>query len=72
MKADNSFETTGHNRTVKITGIPTDHPSDPSELTITINYVRNPGDDIGRVHMAVALDKHVIPAIIRAINGIDP
>lgn len=66
MKADNTI--TGHNRTIRITGIP-----DPKgegflpELTITVNYVQQPNEG-GSVYKAVTLDGVVIPAIIEALN----
>ena len=65
MQAENS--TTEHNRTIRVTGIPAKHPLDRTELLITIGYVddENDGD---RIHKAVALDNHVIPEIIAALN----
>lgn len=68
MQATN--EGTGHNRTIKLTGIP-----DPegkgllSELTITVNYTYGFNDADKVVDRAVTLDSVVIPEIIRAINN---
>ena len=69
MKADNSFAITGHNRIIKITGIPTEHPGDLTELTIQINYRIEPNDGSSTIYKAIALDHHVIPAIVKALNS---
>lgn len=62
MKAEN--ETTDHNRTIKLTQIPS---PDVSSMEITINYVHGDNEQ-GRIYKAVALDNIVIPAIISALN----
>jgi len=66
MKADNSFETTGHHRIIKVTGIPTKSPHEYSELTIQVNY-KGEGD----AFKGIALDTHIIPAIVAGINATD-
>lgn len=69
MKADNL--TTDHNRTIKLTELPTCAfgvgRDLPAELTITVMYQRCPGDRT--LDSAVSLDSVVIPEIIRAINN---
>lgn len=67
MKATNKFEITGHNRTIKVTEIPTNQPGDLSELTIQITYTKNTNEG-AVIDKAIALDTHVIPAIIKALN----
>ena len=63
MKIENN---TNHSRTLVVTNIPKKHPNDLDTLTITISYV---DDNTGsRLYKAIALDHHVIPAIISAIN----
>lgn len=64
MKAEN--ETTGHNRTLRITGIP-GAEAPLRELCITIGYVSGSNDG-AVIDKAVTLDSVVIPAIIEAIN----
>jgi hypothetical protein len=67
MKAENL--TTDHNRTIRLTGIPSKHPHDPVEMLITINYIHKDGDGSAVIDKAVTLDSTVIPAIINAINA---
>lgn len=56
MKADN---TTGHSRTIRITGI----PDVLDEIEITVNYT---GD--GNAAKGIVLDTFVIPAIMAGLN----
>lgn len=65
MKVEN--ETTGHNRTLRLTGIEGDRRKCGvlPELTITISYVNDDGHGI---YKAITLDNVVIPAIIKALN----
>lgn len=66
MKAQN--ETTGHNRTLHLTGLKGGDSmlTDLTELTIKISYV---DDDVSsRLSKALTLDHEVIPAIIKALN----
>lgn len=69
MKAEN--QTTGHNRTIRFTDIPSDndpgHKNDVRELLVHIKCVEN--HEEGVVFQAIALDHVVIPAIIQAINA---
>ena len=63
MKAEN--QSTGHNRTIKITEI--DQKSNlPTEITITVTYKAN--ENIAVVDQAVLLDKFIIPQIVKALN----
>lgn len=59
MKADNSFETTGHSRVIKFTGI----PDEKTELTVNVSYI---GDS--NIANAIPLDQHIIPAIMERFN----
>lgn len=68
MKADNSFEVTGHNRTILLTEIDGALNGYLDELKITINYVQKPNDG-NTILKACTLDKLVIPAIIAALNA---
>ena len=65
MKAEN--ETTGHNRIIKITDLPSLYAENLSELSITIHYVSKENED-GVLAKASALDHFVIPKIIKALN----
>lgn len=68
MKAQN--DTTGHNRTIRITEIP-EHPHRYlSEMSITIGYLREGDGSI--IDKAVTLDNVIIPAIIEALNKHGP
>ncbi len=66
MKADNT--TTPHNRTIRLTEIPSGKHGALSELSIKIGYV---SDDpkIGDGHRGVTIDSVVIPMIVEAINA---
>jgi hypothetical protein len=63
MKAEN--QTTGHNRTVRFTGVVSDDPKVPvaAEQLVELRYV-----EPGNVDAALALDHGVIPAIVQAVN----
>lgn len=64
MKAQN--ETTGHSRTLHLTGLKGGDLTELTELTIQISYV---DDDVSsRLSKALTLDHEVIPAIIMALN----
>jgi hypothetical protein len=67
MKADNSFKTTGDNRTIRITDLPAHLGLAGNTLDITINYIDH--NDGGRLNNAVALDEFVIPRIMRGLNA---
>jgi hypothetical protein len=64
MKAEN--KTTGHNRFIRVTGLPPTRYNTPKSMTIRIEYDLN--DDISPLVKAIALDHIVIPAIIKALN----
>jgi hypothetical protein len=72
MKADNSFETTGHNRIIRITGIKRKRGEqywpDLPTLTIQIGYTDDDSEG-SQVEKAVVLDNVIIPAIVKALNG---
>jgi len=55
------------NREWHVTGIPTAHKDDLPELNICVLYAQD--GKAPPLHRAVALDNHVIPAIVRAVNN---
>lgn len=65
MQAEN--ETTGHNRTIRVTGIPTAHKDDVSEMNVNVMYGHG-NNEGGLIHKAVALDDIIIPRIVAALN----
>ncbi len=50
-------------RTMRVTDLPVTHPSDYSELVIEIRYCGQ-----GNGLMGIALDSHIIPRIVKALN----
>lgn len=65
ITADNTV--TGHNRTIRFTGLPQAHQDDPTSIDVTINYTTEPNDGM-IIHKAIALDHVIIPNIIRLFN----
>ena len=63
MQATNDHEVTGHNRTIRFSGIPGNQTKgDPETLDIVIRYQ---GDGNGA--KGIAIDHHIIPAIMAGL-----
>lgn len=54
-----------HNRTLNVSEIPAQHPDDVRDMNIAIAYTE---DGKPAIHKAVALDKLVVPFILKAVE----
>lgn len=59
------IESGKHNRTLIVQNIPTKHEDDLNEIEVTLNYTQDGNPALSK---AIALDSHVTPEIVRAVN----